>query len=55
MPDELRLQLEPVKAICKAIGFPLIEIKDVEADDVIATISRMAKNAKFKCVVSSLD
>ena len=24
MPDELRLQLEPVKAICKAIGFPLI-------------------------------
>ncbi|MFL2690090.1 MAG: DNA polymerase I [Gammaproteobacteria bacterium] len=55
MPDELRLQLEPVKAICKAIGFPLIEIKDVEADDVIATISRMAKNAKFKCVISSLD
>ena len=55
MPDELRLQLEPVKAICKAIGFPLIEIEGVEADDVIATISRMAKDAKYKCVVSSLD
>ena len=55
MPDELRLQLKPVKAICKAIGFPLIEVKGVEADDVIATISRMAKDAKYKCVVSSLD
>ncbi len=55
MPDELRLQLEPVKAICKAIGFPLIEIEGVEADDVIATISRMAKDARYKCVVSSLD
>ena len=55
MPDELRSQLEPVKAICKAIGFPLIEIEGVEADDVIATISRMAKDARYKCVVSSLD
>ena len=55
MPDELRLQLDPVKSICKAIGFPLIEISGVEADDVIATIARMAKSAKYKCVVSSLD
>ena len=55
MPDELRLQLDPVKSICKAIGFPLVEIEGVEADDVIATIARMAKDAKYKCVVSSLD
>ena len=55
MPDDLREQLKPVKDICKAIGFPLIEIEGVEADDVIATIARMAKDAKFKCVVSSLD
>jgi len=55
MPDDLKEQLQPVKAICKAIGFPLLEIEGVEADDVIATISRMAKDAKFKCVVSSLD
>ena len=55
MPDELREQLEPVKSICRAIGFPLIEISGVEADDVIATIARMAKDAKYKCVISSLD
>ena len=55
MPDELRDQLAPVKSICRAIGFPLIEIEGVEADDVIATIALMAKDAKYKCVISSLD
>ena len=55
MPDELRDQLLPVKSICRAIGFPLIEIDGVEADDVIATIAKMAKDAKYKCVISSLD
>ena len=55
MPDELRDQLVPVKSICRAIGFPLIEIEGVEADDVIATISKMAKKAQYKCVISSLD
>ena len=55
MPDDLRDQLAPVKSICRAIGFPLIEIEGVEADDVIATISKMAKEAKYKCVISSLD
>ena len=55
MPDDLREQLEPLKNICKAIGFPLIEIAGVEADDVIATIVKLAKEKKFKEVVSSLD
>ena len=51
----LREQLEPLKEICKAIGFPLIEIPGVEADDVIATLVNKAKEKKFKAVVSSLD
>lgn len=55
MPDDLREQIEPLKNICKAIGFPLIEIAGVEADDVIATIVKLAKEKKFKAVVSSLD
>ncbi len=55
MPTELIDQLKPVKEICKAIGFPLIEINGVEADDVIATISKVAKNNGYKTVISSLD
>ena len=55
MPDELRLQLDPIKSICKAIGFPIVEIEGVEADDVIATIVKMATEEGYSCVISSLD
>ena len=55
MPDELRLQLDPIKSICKAIGFPIVEIEGVEADDVIATIVKRAKEEGYSCVISSLD
>ena len=55
MPDDLREQLAPLKEICKAIGFPLIEIDGVEADDVIATLVKIAKENNFKSVISSLD
>ena len=55
MPDDLRSQIEPVKLICKAIGFPLLIIDGVEADDVIATVAEKAKNRTLKCVISSLD
>ncbi|MAV24370.1 MAG: DNA polymerase I [Gammaproteobacteria bacterium TMED278] len=55
MPDDLRSQIEPVKLICKAIGFPLLIIDGVEADDVIATVAEKAKNRNLKCVISSLD
>ena len=55
MPDELRLQLDPIKSICKALGFPILEIEGVEADDVIATIVKIAKEEGYSCVISSLD
>ena len=51
MPDDLREQLVPLKEICIAIGFPLIEIGGVEADDVIATLVRLAKEKGFKSVI----
>ena len=55
MPDDLREQLVPLKNVCRAIGFPLTEIEGVEADDVIATLVRIAKENNFKSVISSLD
>ena len=55
MPDDLREQLQPLKEIVRAMGLPLIEIAGVEADDVIATLVKIAKEKKFKTVISSLD
>ena len=48
MPDELRLQLDPIKSICKAIGFPIVEIEGVEADDVIAILKTVIRNRNYK-------
>ena len=39
MPEELRPQIQPVKDICKAMGFTVLSIAEVEADDVIATLT----------------
>ncbi len=39
MPDELRHQIEPLYAIIKAQGYPLLIIEGVEADDVIGTLA----------------
>jgi len=37
MPDDLRAQVEPMKRIVEALGFPLLCVPGVEADDVIGT------------------
>src|SRR3990167_2474178 len=37
MPDDLSVQIEPIHAIVRALGLPLIQIEGVEADDVIGT------------------
>ena len=55
MPPELREQLAPLKAICNAMGMPVVEIPDVEADDVIATLAVMGAKHNIPIVISSLD
>ncbi len=39
MPDDLRAQIEPVHEVVKLLGWPLIMVAGVEADDVIATLA----------------
>jgi DNA polymerase-1 len=55
MPDDLRAQIQPTKDIIKALGIPLIEVKGVEADDVMGTLGVMATDAGFKTVISTGD
>jgi DNA polymerase-1 len=55
MPPELREQLAPLKSICNAMGMPVVEIPDVEADDVIATLAVIGAKRGFPMVISSLD
>ncbi len=55
MPDDLRSQIQPTKEIIKALGIPLIEVKGVEADDVMGTLGVMASKAGFDTVISTGD
>ncbi|MBM69030.1 MAG: DNA polymerase I [Haliea sp.] len=55
MPDELRAQVEPIHAIVRAMGLPLICEPGVEADDVIGTLARQATERGRPVVISTGD
>lgn len=52
MPDELRDQIEPLHEIIRAMGYPLMIVPEVEADDVIGTL---AKQYDGKVIISTGD
>jgi len=55
MPDELRVQVEPLHASVRALGLPLLCVEGVEADDVIGTLARQAAAEKRDVVISTGD
>ncbi len=55
MPDDLAAQIAPLKEAIVALGWPLLEIEGVEADDVIGTLAREAEQADMKVVISTGD
>ena len=54
-PDELFQQIKPLFEVIKALGFPLIIEDDYEADDVIATLAKKAKEKGLHVLVSTSD
>jgi len=55
MPEDLVRQIEPLHEAVAALGWPLLMIDGVEADDVIGTLARQAAAAGMRCVVSTGD
>ena len=55
MPDELRSQIQPIHQIIEAMGLPLLIVSDVEADDVIGTLSQQATEIGMPTLVSTGD
>jgi DNA polymerase-1 len=55
MPDDLRVQIEPIHAIVKAMGLPLLIVDGVEADDVIGTLAQQAWEQKIPTLISTGD
>ena len=55
MPDELRSQIEPIHAIIKAMGLPMLVVEGVEADDVIGTLATQACAQQIRTLISTGD
>ncbi|MDQ0040223.1 DNA polymerase I [Variovorax boronicumulans] len=55
MPDDLRSQIDPIHEVVKLLGWPVLTVPDVEADDVIGTLAKIAAAQGVEVIVSSGD
>ena len=55
MPDDLRSQVEPLREAVAALGWPVLVVDGVEADDVIATLADQATRQGWRTVISTGD
>ncbi|TAK91289.1 MAG: DNA polymerase I [Burkholderiaceae bacterium] len=55
MPDDLVLQIEPIHQVVTALGWPILMVPGVEADDVIGTLAQQATREGLATVVSTGD
>jgi len=55
MPDDLRSQIEPIHAMIRAMGLPLLVVDGVEADDVIGTLAQQAWQQQIPTLISTGD
>ena len=55
MPDDLRAQVEPMMQIVEALGFPILRVSGVEADDVIGTLALQASAQGIPVTISTGD
>jgi DNA polymerase-1 len=55
MPDDLSLQIEPIHEVVRLLGWPIIMVPGIEADDAIGTLARAASEVGWKTVISTGD
>ena len=55
MPEELAMQMLPLKQVLTAMSIPQYELTGYEADDLIGTISRRCEAAGWDCIVVTGD
>jgi DNA polymerase I len=55
MPDALRQQIEPIHEVVRLLGWPVLEVPGIEADDAIGTLARVAAASGHQVVISTGD
>jgi DNA polymerase-1 len=55
MPDDLAAQIAPLHECIRAMGWPMLIVDGVEADDVIGTLAKLAVHENMRCIISTGD
>jgi len=55
MPDALRQQIEPIHEVVRLLGWPVLEVPGIEADDAIGTLARVAAAGGHRVLISTGD
>jgi DNA polymerase-1 len=55
MPEDLVKQIEPIHEVVRLLGWPVLEVPGIEADDVIGTLARIGEASGHKVVISTGD
>ena len=55
MPPDLARQIEPIHEVVRLLGWPVLEVPGIEADDAIGTLARVAADSGHRVVVSTGD
>jgi DNA polymerase-1 len=55
MPEDLALQIEAIHKVVKAMGWPVLSVSGIEADDVIGTLAKQAKASDWTVLISTGD
>ncbi|MCI1193487.1 DNA polymerase I [Calidifontimicrobium sp. SYSU G02091] len=55
MPEALAQQIAPIHEVVRLLGWPVLEVPGIEADDTIGTLARRAAEAGHRVVISTGD
>jgi len=55
MPEDLARQIEPIHEVVKLLGWPVLEVPGIEADDAIGTLACAAANGGHRVIISTGD
>ena len=55
MPEDLRQQIEPIHEVVRLMGWKVLDVPGVEADDVIGTLAKVASDQQMEVIISSGD
>jgi DNA polymerase-1 len=55
MPDDLRAQIESIHEVVRLLGWPILEVPGIEADDAIGTLAAVAEASGHQVIISTGD